>query len=193
MTELGWSVSDVTQEHLQNLINQGYMTSTELATCRVPEDLVFPGPAGGYIVVCAAFYKRGFGVPSHQFLHSLQQFYNLELHHLTPLGILHVAASVTLFEAYIGIEPHFNPCNYFFRAWLRQGSDMETVALGNVDIFVRFRPKVDPYFSVLMPGPLVGWRRAWFLLRDDADAPLKQTSKGYSTYGRLFGDCCKGD
>jgi hypothetical protein len=45
-------------------------------------------------------------------------------------------------------------------------------ALGNVDILVRSRLEVDPYFSILMSDPSVGWRRAWFLLRNDADAPL---------------------
>jgi hypothetical protein len=42
------------------------------------------------------FYEQGFGVPSHQFLLSLLQFYALELHHLTLSGILHMAAFVTL-------------------------------------------------------------------------------------------------
>jgi hypothetical protein len=32
----------------------------------------------------------------------------LELHHLTPSGILHIAAFVTLCEAFMGIEPHFD-------------------------------------------------------------------------------------
>jgi hypothetical protein len=41
---------------------------------------------------------------------------NMELHHLTPLGILHMVAFLTLCEAYIGMEPHFNLWNYFFRA-----------------------------------------------------------------------------
>jgi hypothetical protein len=54
---------------------------------------------GGYIMVCIAFYERGFGVSSHRFLCSLLQFYGLELHHLTPSGILHMAAFVTLCEA----------------------------------------------------------------------------------------------
>jgi hypothetical protein len=76
------------QEHLQNLISQGYMIAVKLATCRVPEDLAFPAPARGYVVACAVFYERGFGVPSHQFLCSLLQFYDLELHHLTSSGIL---------------------------------------------------------------------------------------------------------
>jgi hypothetical protein len=55
----------------------------------------------------------------YQFLHSLLQSYDLELHHLTPSGILHMAAFVTLCEAFIGIEPHPNVCSYFYRARLR--------------------------------------------------------------------------
>jgi hypothetical protein len=53
-------------------------------------------------------------VPSHRFLHSLLQFHGQELHQLTPLGILHMATFVTLCEAYVGIEPHFELWNYFF-------------------------------------------------------------------------------
>jgi hypothetical protein len=49
---------------------------------------------------------------------------------------------------------------------------MGAAALGNVDISVRSRPEVDPYFSILMLDPSVWWRRAWLLLRNDADAPL---------------------
>jgi hypothetical protein len=75
-------------------------------------------------------------VPPHRFLCSLLQFYNLELHHLTPSGILHMVAFVTLCKAYMGIDPHFNLWNYFFHAWLQQGSDTEMAALGSVDILV---------------------------------------------------------
>jgi hypothetical protein len=66
-------------------------------------------------------------VSSLQFLHLLLQFYGLELHHLTLLRILHIAAIVALCEAYMGIEPHFNLWNYFFprpaTAGLERGSD----------------------------------------------------------------------
>jgi hypothetical protein len=47
-----------------------------------------------------------------------------------------MAAFVTLYEAYMKIEPHFNLWNYFFHARLHQGSRTKAVALGNVDIFV---------------------------------------------------------
>jgi hypothetical protein len=53
-------------------------------------------------------------VPLHQFLHLLLQFYGLELHHLTPLGILDIMVFVTLCEAYMGIEPYYNLWDYFF-------------------------------------------------------------------------------
>jgi hypothetical protein len=136
MVELSRPASEVTQEHLQNLMSQEFMIATELGTCRVPADPASPAPVGGYVMACAAFYERGFGVPSHQFLYYLLRSYGLELHYLTPSGILHMTAFVTLCEAYIGIEPHFNMWGYFFQARLRQGSEVEAVALGSVDISV---------------------------------------------------------
>jgi hypothetical protein len=102
MEELGWSMSEATQENLQNLMSQRYMTMVELVTCRVPKDPASLVPTGVYIVACMAFYKREFCVPSHQFLHSLLQFYGLELHHLTPLGILHMETFVTPVQGLYG-------------------------------------------------------------------------------------------
>jgi hypothetical protein len=52
MAELGWTMSEVTQVHLQSLVSQGYMTAAELATCRMPEDPVSPVQAGGYVMAC---------------------------------------------------------------------------------------------------------------------------------------------
>jgi hypothetical protein len=84
------------------------MTAAELATCLVPEDPASPALAGRYLVECMVFYEQGFGVLLHRFLYSLLQFYVLEPHHLTSSGVLHMVAFVTLCEAYMGIEPHFN-------------------------------------------------------------------------------------
>jgi hypothetical protein len=104
-------MSEVTWEQLQKLVSKGYMIAVEFATCLVPSE--------GHVVVCKAFYERGFGVPSHRFLHSLLWCYGFKLHHLTPLEILHMVVFVTLCEAYIGIEPHLNLWNHFFWSWLR--------------------------------------------------------------------------
>jgi hypothetical protein len=51
MVEFGWTASEVMQEHIYNLVSQGYMMAAELVTCRLPEDPASPIQAGGYIVV----------------------------------------------------------------------------------------------------------------------------------------------
>jgi hypothetical protein len=83
-----------------------------------------------------------------------------------------MTAFVTLCKAYMGIDAHFNMWNYFFHTWLQQGSDAEAAMLGSVDIFIRSKPGVDPYFRLLMSDPLVGWQEVWFFLRNDANASL---------------------
>jgi hypothetical protein len=57
MAELGWSASEVMQDHLQNLMSQGYMTASEHATCHVPEDPASHVYTGEYVMACAAFYE----------------------------------------------------------------------------------------------------------------------------------------
>jgi hypothetical protein len=81
--------------------------------------------------------------------------YGLELHHLTPSGILHIAAFITLCKANMGIEPHFNLWNYF-QVRLRLDSDVEAVLWGCADIYVRTRQGIDPYFHLSVSIPPVG-------------------------------------
>jgi hypothetical protein len=59
-----------------------------------------------------------------------------------------MVAFVTLCEAYMRVEPHFNLWNYLFCTQLQEGSGAKMAALGNVDIFVRSGPGVDPYFHL---------------------------------------------
>jgi hypothetical protein len=106
MVEQDWTPSEVTQAHLQDLMSQGFMTTVELATCHVPEDPVSTAPVREYVVACAVFYERGFSVPTHCFLHSLLQYYGLELHHLTSLGIVHIVTFVTVDVSYAAPQAH---------------------------------------------------------------------------------------
>jgi hypothetical protein len=86
-------------------------------------------------------------MPSHRFLCLLLQFFGLELHHLTPSGVQHIAAFVTLCEAYMGIESHFNMWNYFFHIQLHLDSSMETAVWGFVDISVQSGPGLTHTFT----------------------------------------------
>jgi hypothetical protein len=93
---------------------------------------------------------------------------------ISPLAavVLRLGAASLDFLAYVRIEPHFDLCNYFFHAQLLSGSDAEATVWGSVDIFVQSRLGVNPYFRFPTSGPLAGWWKVWFFLRNDADAPL---------------------
>jgi hypothetical protein len=51
---------------------------------------------------------------------------------------------------------------------LRRGNN----GVGQCGHLCPIQPEVDPFFLILMRDRLVRWRRACFLPRDDADAPL---------------------
>jgi hypothetical protein len=137
-------------------MSQGLMTAMKLTTRHVPEDLASRALAEGHVVAFTAFFERGFGVPSHRFLHSLVHYYNMELHNLNPLEIMHIATFVTLCETFMGIDPHFDLWNHFFHVQLPQGSDMEVVVLRGLVIQVKSGHSVDPYFYIPMPKSMSG-------------------------------------
>jgi hypothetical protein len=73
-----------------------------------------PLPPDGYIISCVHFHERGLMTPTHQFLQGLLHYYKIELQHLNPNGIQHMAAFILLCEGFLGIEPHFDLWRYFF-------------------------------------------------------------------------------
>ena len=66
-----------------------------------------PNPSKGERVCFVPYLIRGLGFPIHPFLRGLLEFYGLQLHHLTPASILHIAGFVAVCELFLGIEPHF--------------------------------------------------------------------------------------
>ena len=62
------------------------------------------------------FHERGLGYPAHWFLRGLLNEWDLELQHLNPTGVLHIASFITAYEAFLGMEPHVD----FFQ-WLFSG------------------------------------------------------------------------
>ena len=71
----------------------------------------FPRPRAGEVVSFLSFHEHGLGYPTHRFLRGLLNEWGLELQHLNPTGVLHIAGFVTIYEAFLGMEPHMD----FFR------------------------------------------------------------------------------
>jgi hypothetical protein len=87
----------------------------------------------------------------------LLQYYGLELHNLTPSGVLHIAAFVSLCEAYLGIDPEFDLWNYSFHVWHPTDPDIELTVSWGMVIHVKSGHGVDPYIDILMPRSMKGW------------------------------------
>lgn len=72
-----------------------------------PSDEDVLRPLEGHIFSFLPFHERGLTSPPHYFFHGLHHYYDIKLQHLTPNGIHHRATLVTLYEGFLGIEPHF--------------------------------------------------------------------------------------
>jgi hypothetical protein len=61
------------------------------------------------------FSERGLALPTCSFFRGLLYFYGLELHHLNPNSICHIAIFIHICEAFLGIEPHWDLFHFLFR------------------------------------------------------------------------------
>jgi hypothetical protein len=120
------------------------------------------------MVTFPAFYERRFGAPSHQFFRLLFRQYDLELHNLTPSGVLYIMTLMTLCEAYMRIDPQLDLWNYFFRVWRpRDLDDAVLIVSRDTIIHIKSGYGVNPYFNILMPRLIKGWQKKWFYLRNN--------------------------
>jgi len=104
-----WGPSDVSEETLQSLIDDGLLCPITdpnrpewIALGSEPE----PRPCDGYIVSFVSFHERGLGVPADWFMQALPHYYSVELHNFNPNSIAQAAIFVAICEGYLGIAPH---------------------------------------------------------------------------------------
>ena len=100
---------------MEGLVKRGLLHGrTDAAEWLVPDREDAPAPPDGYVVSFTSFHERGLAVPPHLFSQGLLHHYQIELQHLNPNGIQHIAAFIAMCEGYLGIEPYFKLWRYFF-------------------------------------------------------------------------------
>ena len=87
-----WGRSGITSRRLEGLVHRGLLRPlSAVGEWLLPGDESELEPFKGYVVSFAIFHERGFAVPAHRFLWGLLDYYQVELQHLTPNGVQHMA------------------------------------------------------------------------------------------------------
>lgn len=66
-------------------------------------------------MVHVTFIHHGLSLPLSAFTRGVLTHYGLQVHHLTPSGVLHLSCFVTLCECFLGVLPHFGLWKHFFK------------------------------------------------------------------------------
>ena len=102
----GWTKSSVSKCSLAPLRRDGLLPSEDSNKVRIPGNEVVPRPRVGERVMFVDYVNRELSLLIHPFLRGLLYAYGLQLHHLAPNSIMHIACFFTLCECYLGVFPH---------------------------------------------------------------------------------------
>ncbi|KAK1627607.1 hypothetical protein QYE76_001922 [Lolium multiflorum] len=158
---LEWERSKISQQDVNLLKKLGI--SGKQDALRFPKEESYPAPPMQYRVSFVDHLIRGLSNPIHDFLRGLLFMYGLQLHHLTPNSILHIAIFITLCESFLGVQPNWSLWKRIFFC-RRNGSPNVAYNIGGVVICVR--PDVE-YFDVKFPDSVQGWRKKWLYIREE--------------------------
>ena len=103
-------------------------------------------------------------------------YYKVELQHLNPNGIQHIAAFVALREGFLGISPHFDLWWYFFAITLLKKWEKKqelNVLMGCTGIQL-CNNWVSEYPPMRLSTSNKGWHSHWFDIKNDAASPLPE-------------------
>src|SRR5947207_8658508 len=109
-----WMKSTVTKKDLKKMVTDKVLPEKLLIGWRAADGELFSTANTGELVVFEPFFYRGFSLPTNNFFWGLLHFYGIELVHLNPNSILHIATFIPLCEAFLGIEPHFALFRHLF-------------------------------------------------------------------------------
>src|SRR4051812_44615408 len=161
VTNGGCRGSETREGDLRKLRERGLIPQDKQAV-KIPGDEVTPRPPAGFRVMFVAFVLWGLSLPVHYFLRGLLFFYGIQLHHLSPISILHIACFITFCECWLGIEPHFGLFRKLYSAKRQSGSD-GVYPIGGCIISLRSN---FLFFSFAMSESVQYWWKRWFYISD---------------------------
>jgi hypothetical protein len=123
------------------------------------------------VVSLIPFYLAGFRVFAHPFVWRFLHHFRLWLHDLTPQSVAHLVVFVTLYEGYLGIEPHFDLWRWIFHLNLNKDGDESVQWIGTAAIQLCNNLK-SRYLELSFPTSEKGWHQKFFYLSDPSGSLL---------------------
>ncbi|KAM0900836.1 hypothetical protein ACQ4PT_020399 [Festuca glaucescens] len=111
-TRGAWKGSDVKQAKIDWLYRSRRIP--EEVFCRIPGKELEPAPEPGEVVVFAAHFERGFGLPASDFFWRFLGFYKLQPHHLPANAIFYLSSYVSFMEGFVGLLPTIDTFARFY-------------------------------------------------------------------------------
>ena len=118
------------------------------------------------------FHERGLGYPTHWFLCGLLNEWGLELQHLNPTGVLHIAGFISVYKAFLRMEPHVDFFGRLFsgRALMAMNSS-KAMPVGGFTL--QRKPSTGGSYPAYLPyDSNWGWHGEWFYIRNPAMTPF---------------------
>ncbi|KAM0821197.1 hypothetical protein ACQ4PT_028941 [Festuca glaucescens] len=111
-TRGAWKGSTVSEAEIDWLYRSRRIP--EEVFCRILGGELEPAPQPGEIVVFAAHFERGSGLPVSDFFRHFLNFYELQPHHLPGNAIFYLSSFVSFMEGFVGLSPIVETFAYFF-------------------------------------------------------------------------------
>jgi hypothetical protein len=108
----GWTASKITEAD-QNKVNKDKFLLKSAEVFFLGGEII-PHPSKGFQVMFLSFLLCSLSLAAHDVLCGLLLIYGVQLHHLMPNSILHIAYFITLCEAFLGVDPHWGLWKHFF-------------------------------------------------------------------------------
>lgn len=159
---VAWKKCTANTDELNALVEQGLLldqVSLEWKSCWNQE---FPTENNQEIPLFISFCERGVGLPISSFFKEFLAFYDLQLHHLNPNGILYVSVFVHACEAFLGIEPNLP----LFRSLYHikpQPTHIKTEVVGGAGIQFRQNMRAK-WFEMPLMDSCGDWKSKWFTI-----------------------------
>ena len=104
----GWRKSKMSESLVWELENMSLLQEQGVRQWRPGEGEDYPMEGTLETIMFRDFVERGLTLPVSEFFYRLFQFWEIQLHHLTPQSILHLSIFTHFCKAFLGILLHFH-------------------------------------------------------------------------------------